>query len=71
GWLLVGAAALFLATDLLETIAQLVQLLGQRGSDGLATLAATVQPVKMVAWLVTFFGVIAGLVVRRISPPAD
>ena len=71
GWLLVGAAALFLATDLLETIAQLVQLLGLRGSDGLATLAATVQPVKMVAWLVTFFGVIAGLAVRQISPPAS
>lgn len=70
GWLLVGAAALFLVTDLTETLAQLVQLTRGQGSDGLATIAATARPVKMVAWLVTFFGIVAGLVVRRILPPA-
>lgn len=70
GWLLAVAAALFLATDLTETLAQLVQLARGQGSDGLSALAATVRPIKMVAWLVSFFGVIAGLVVRRISPPA-
>lgn len=70
GWLLAGTALVFLATDLTETLAQLVQLARGQGSDGLSGLAATVRPVKMVAWLVTFFGVIAGLVVRRISPSA-
>ena len=70
GWLLVAAAGVFLVTDLAETLAQLVQLTREQGSDGLAALAATVRPVKMVAWLVTFVGVIAGLVVRRILPPA-
>ena len=70
GWLLAGTALVFLATDLTETLAQLVQLARGQGSDGLATLAATVRPVKMVAWLVTFFAVIAGLVVRRNYPPA-
>lgn len=70
GWLLAGTAIMFLATDLTETLAQLVQLARGQGSDGLAGLAATVRPVKMVAWLVTFFAVLAGLVVRRISPSA-
>lgn len=70
GWLLVGAAALFLMADLTETLAQVVQLLRNQGNDGLAGVAAVAQPVKMAAWLVTFFGVIAGFVVRRISPPA-
>ena len=36
-----------------------------RGSDTLAATAATVQPVKIIAWIVTFFGILAGLVVRR------
>lgn len=70
GWLLLGASVLFLVTDLTETLAQLVQLTRGQGSDGLAGLAATVRPIKVVAWLVTFFAVIAALVVRRISPPA-
>ena len=70
GWLLAGTAVVFLATDLTETLAQLVQLARGQGSDGLAALAAIVRPVKMVAWLVTFFAVVAGLVVRRISPSA-
>jgi hypothetical protein len=70
GWLVVTAAGLFLVTDLTETLAQLVQLTRDRGSNGLAALAAMAQPVKMAAWMVTFVGVIAGLVVRRISPAA-
>lgn len=69
GWLLMGAAALFLVTDLLETLAQLVQLLSERGSNSLAAIAATAQPVKMTAWLVTFVAAVAGLVIRRIYPP--
>lgn len=69
GWLLAGAAALFLASDLIETLAQIVQLMGTRGSDGLAKVAAIAQPVKMVAFLVTLIGVIVGFAVRRFSPP--
>ena len=69
GWLLAGAAALFLASDLIETLAQIVQLMGDRGSDGLAKIAAIAQPIKMAAFLVTLVGVVAGLAVRRFSPP--
>lgn len=69
GWLLMGAAALFLMTDLLETLAQLVQLLRQSGSNSLSAIAAAAQPVKMTAWLITFIAALSGLVVRRISPP--
>lgn len=68
GWLLAATAALFLVSDLAETLAQIVQLMRERGSDGLAALAATAQPIKMVAFLVTLFGVIAGLAIRRFSP---
>ncbi len=70
GGLLIAAAALFLATDYIETIAQAIQLFDARGSDGLAQIAATMRPVKVVAWVVTFAGVLAGLVVRRRNPAA-
>ncbi|MCB2082630.1 MAG: hypothetical protein KDD90_01050 [Sphingomonadaceae bacterium] len=67
GGLLVAAAAVFMLTDYTETFSQIIQLTQQRGSDTLASIAATVRPVKVAAWLVTFFGVIATFVVRRIS----
>lgn len=67
GIMLVIAAIVFLATDYTETFAQVIQLTQQRGSDTLAGIAAAVRPVKVAAWVVTFLGVIAALVVRRIS----
>lgn len=70
GMMLVGAAMLFIATDYAETFAQILQLWQQRGSDTLAGVAATVRPVKVVAWLVTFFGILAALAVRRFSRPS-
>lgn len=60
--------ALFVLTDYTETIAQFIQLMEQRGSDGLSAIAAWVRPVKIVAWVVTFVGIIAGLFVRRKTP---
>lgn len=70
GMLIIAASALFVVADYTETIAQFMQLLEQRGSDGLSAIAAWVGPVKIVAWVVTFVGIIAGLVVRR-KTPAD
>ncbi len=55
------AAGVFLLTDLTETTAQLIQLMNFSGVDNLAALAATVQPIKVTAWIITFIGVIAGL----------
>ncbi len=70
GQLVIAASALFVLTDYTETIAQFMQLMDERGGDNLASVASAVRPVKITAWLVTFVGVIAGLVVRRNRPRA-
>ena len=61
----IAGSIVFCVTDYLVTICQFVQFMQMRGSDLLAATAATVQPVKIIAWIVTFFGILAGLVVRR------
>ncbi|MEM8726549.1 MAG: hypothetical protein AAGE86_13610 [Pseudomonadota bacterium] len=64
------AAVIFCVTDYIETSLQLVQLVHDQGSDGMAGTAAFMQPIKIVAWIATFLGVIIALVVRRISSPS-
>lgn len=61
----IAGAIVFGVTDYIETICQFVQLMQGRGSDALASTAATVQPVKIIAWIVTFVGILVGLAVRR------
>lgn len=61
------AALVFLVTDYVETVCQLIQLVRFEGDDALAGVAASVRPVKIAAWLVTFFGTLAGLYRRRKS----
>ena len=65
GKIITVAALGFCAADYAETISQLVQAIRGQGSDSLAYVAATVRPVKMVAFLVTFFGLLTALYVRR------
>ncbi|MFN3453164.1 MAG: hypothetical protein ACK4ZE_13505 [Sphingorhabdus sp.] len=65
GKLIVIAAVAFCAADYTETISQLVQAIGGQGSDNLAHIAATVRPVKTVLFLVTFFGLLMALYIRR------
>ena len=65
GVLIAIAAAAFLITDYAETIAQFIQLTRFKGDDSLASLAASVRPVKIASWLFTFCGIIACLVIRR------
>jgi hypothetical protein len=65
GALIMVAAAVFCLTDYVETICQLVQALQERGSDTLAGIAAMVRPAKSVAFLITFFGLLAALALRR------
>lgn len=60
-----AGAIVFGVTDYLETVCQLVQLAQNQGSEALAATGSTVRPVKIIAWLVTFLGIIAGLAVRR------
>lgn len=62
--ILLGGIA-FLITDYLETLLQIVQMVRDTGSDRMAATAAFAQPIKTVSWILTFFGVIVALVVRR------
>lgn len=63
------AAVTFLITDYTETIAQFIQLTSKRGDWLLASLAAEVRPIKVAAWLVTFVGLLAALLIRQLSAP--
>jgi hypothetical protein len=67
GGLVMGASLVFLLTDYTETICQFIQLIQFKGSDTLSAIAATVLPVKSLAWLVTFVGLLAALLLRRIK----
>lgn len=70
GYQIALAAVVFCVTDYVETGLQFVQLVQDQGSDWMAGTAAFMQPIKIVAWVATFLGVIIALVVRRISPPS-
>lgn len=61
------AAGVFCITDYTETIAQLIQLTGDKGSDTLAGLAASVRSVKMAAWVVSVIAVGVGIALGRNS----
>ncbi|MFD1766323.1 hypothetical protein ACFSAG_05650 [Sphingorhabdus buctiana] len=67
GLAIMAAAALFCVTDYMETTSQFIQVMRFEGSDVLAGLAATVRPVKTVAFLVTFAGLLAALLLRRMA----
>lgn len=67
GMLVMIAAVVFLVTDYTETIAQFIQVMQLRGDDSLAGLAATVRPVKSLAWVITFVGLLAALLFRRMA----
>jgi hypothetical protein len=67
GVLIKVAAAVFLVTDYAETISQFVQVMQVKGSDRLAQIAATAQPIKTLAWLITFVGLLAALLFRRMA----
>lgn len=71
GGVIAVAALVFLLTDYCETLLQIVQLVGNEGSDTLAGIAATVQPVKIIAWIVTFFGILLALGWHRLVRRAD
>lgn len=65
GKIITVAALGFCAADYAETISQLVQAIRGQGSDSLAYVAATVRPVKTIAFLVTFFGLLMALYIGR------
>lgn len=67
GLAIMVAAILFGLTDYTETLSQFVQVMRLEGSDALAGLAATVRPIKTVAFLTTFIGLLVALLLRRMA----
>ena len=67
GWLIVIAAVILAIADYTETICQFIQALQFKGNDVLAKIAAIAQPIKSLAFLTTFLGVLAALFMRRIA----
>jgi hypothetical protein len=67
GWLIAASAIVLAIADYAETICQFIQAIRFQGSDVLAGIAATAQPIKSLAFLTTFFGILIALFLRRIS----
>lgn len=67
GWMIIAAAIILCFSDYIETICQFIQALQFKGRDLLAGTAATAQPIKSTAFLISFFGVLTALFVRRNS----
>jgi hypothetical protein len=67
GWVIVAAAIVVGVADYAETICQMVQAMTFRGSDLLAGIAATAQPIKSTAFLTSFVGLLAALALRRMA----
>jgi hypothetical protein len=67
GWIVVAASVVVGVADYAETICQFVQAVTFKGDDTQASIAATAQPIKSIAFLTTFVGLLAALVVRRIA----
>jgi hypothetical protein len=67
GWVIVVAALFVAIADYAETICQFVQAMAFRGNDMLAGTAAFAQPIKSVAFLTTFLGLLAALFFRRMA----
>ena len=70
GWVIVAAAFVVGVADYTETICQFIQAMTFKGSDQLAGIAATAQPIKTTAFLVSFFGVLIALLIRRMTSRA-
>ena len=65
GLVIACSALLFVLTDYGETVLQFIQLVRERGSDGMASTAASLQPIKVMAWITTFVGILLALVIHR------
>ena len=65
GGLIMAAAIVVFVADNIETVCQFIQAMRFAGSDSLARIAATAQPIKSTALLVSLLAIIAALVIRR------
>ncbi len=67
GWIIVAAAIILGVADYVETVCQFIQIMQFKGSDLLAHIAATAQPIKTTAFLTSFFGLLVALFLRRMT----
>jgi hypothetical protein len=67
GWIIVVAAVVVGVADYAETLCQFVQASRFQGSAPLAAIAATAQPIKSIAFLTSFIGLLAALMLRRMA----
>lgn len=67
GWVIMAAAIIVGVADYAETISQFIQAMTFEGSDLLAGIAATAQPIKTTAFLTSFFGLLTALFIRRMT----
>jgi hypothetical protein len=67
GWVIVVAAIVLAIADYAETICEFVQAMTFKGDDRLAAIAATAQPIKSTAFLTSFVGLLAALLLRRMA----
>jgi hypothetical protein len=67
GWIIIAAAVVVGVADYAETICQFAQAMTFKGDDMLASIAATAQPIKSTAFLTTFIGLLAALLLRRMA----
>jgi hypothetical protein len=67
GWIIVVAAVIVAIADYVETLCQFVQAIRFQGSDPLAAIAAAAQPIKSTAFLTSFIGLLAALMLRRMA----
>ena len=66
GKVIMFATVGFCLTDYAETISQFIQAATGTGNGMLADIAAAVRPAKSILFLVTFFGLLTALGIRRI-----
>jgi len=67
GKVIMFATVGFCLTDYVETISQFIQAATGTGNGMLADIAAAVRPAKSILFLVTFFGLLTALGIRRIA----
>ena len=67
GWIIVATAIILGVADYIETICQLLQIMTLQGNSRLAAVAAAAQPIKSIAFLTTFLGLLAALFLRRMA----
>ncbi|UIP05547.1 hypothetical protein LY632_07410 [Erythrobacter sp. SDW2] len=69
GWLLSILAVVFFATDMTETVLEVMQLAVGRGDDTKAAIAAAMQYPKIAGWTACLVLPIVGLLLERRAAP--